>query len=123
VVEQDNPDSFPVTAVMLGVQLAGERGLDVVAKNPGLLKADAVTYVAHPDVVGIIVEKGGGSPGEMNELRRSADKPDLPVWFVSFKNGRSQAKRAAKEITSAGFINMGVTHSQGAEVRLTGFSD
>jgi hypothetical protein len=47
LVEQDNPDSYPVAAVLRGLDLAQQRGLGVVAKNPGLLKDGAVDYVTH----------------------------------------------------------------------------
>jgi uncharacterized protein (TIGR02594 family) len=115
IVEQDNPDSYDLAAVMHAVDLACERGLDVVAKNPKLVKGDARTYVAHPSVIGIIVERDCGTPAEMDELRRRAGKPALPVWFVSFKTGRNQAMQAAKAITAAGFVNMGVTYSRKGE--------
>jgi hypothetical protein len=100
---------------MHAVDLACERGFDVVAKNPKLVKGDARTYVAHPSVIGIIVERDCGTPAEMDELRRRAGKPALPVWFVSFKTGRNQAMQAAKAITAAGFVNMGVTYSRKGE--------
>jgi peptidoglycan hydrolase-like protein with peptidoglycan-binding domain len=115
LVEEDNPDSYELPAVMLGVDLAQQRGLGVVAKNPGLMKDGAPTYVAHPNVVGIIVEKDCGTPAEMDDLRRQAGKPDLPVWFVSFGRGRSAAVQTAKDITDAGFVNMGVTYSRKGE--------
>jgi len=47
----------------------------------------------------------------MDVLRRHARKPDLPVWFVSFGDGRGWAGQTARAITSARFINMGVTYS------------
>jgi hypothetical protein len=115
LVEEDNPDSYELPAVMLGIDLAQQRGLGVVAKNPGLMKDGAPTYVAHPNVFGIIVEKDCGTPAQMDDLRRNAGKPDLPVWFVSFGDNRSSARRLAKAITSAGFVNMGVTYSAQGE--------
>ena len=115
LVEQDNPDSYPLTAVMRGLDLAQQRGLGVVAKNPGLLKDGALDYVAHQDVFGIIVEKDCGSPEAMDALRRRADKPDLPVWFVSFGDGHSWARETAQDIQVAGYANMGVTYSGSGE--------
>ena len=112
LVEEDNPDSYPLSAVMLGLALAQERGLGVIAKNPLLMKEGAPSYVAHPNVFGIIVEEDCGTPAEMDRLRRSADKPELPVWFVSYGDGRSWALQAAKEIQAAGYVNMGVTYSR-----------
>jgi uncharacterized protein (TIGR02594 family) len=115
LVEEDNPDSYPLSAVMLGVTLAQERGLGVIAKNPGLLKDGALTYVAHPNVLGIIVEKDCGTPAEMDELRRNAGKPGLPVRFVSYGDGRDWATRTAQAIPSARYANMGVTYSSKGE--------
>ena len=102
LVEQDNPDLYPLYAVLRGLDLAQQRGLGVVAKNPGLLKDGALDYVAHQNVFGIIVEKDCGTPEEMDALRRRANKPDLPVWFVSFGDGRSWAREAAQDIQVAG---------------------
>ena len=115
LVEEDNPDSYDLPAVMRGVDLAQQRGLGVIAKNAHLLGPGAQTYVAHPNVFGIIVEKDCGTPAEMDQLRRGAGKPDLPVWFVSFGDGRDSAEQAARAITSARFANMGVTHSREGE--------
>jgi hypothetical protein len=115
LVEEDNPDSYPLPAVMRGVELAQQRGLGVIAKNAGLLGNGARAYVAHPNVLGIIVEKDCGTPAEMDQLRRSAGKPDLPVWFVSFGDGRDSAARTAQAITAARFANMGVTFSREGE--------
>jgi len=115
LVEQDNPDSYPLAAVMHGIALAQARGLGVIAKNPGLLQASAVTYVAHPNVRGIIVEEDCGTAAEMDALRRRAGKPQLPVWFVSYGDGRGWATRTAQAIRSAGYSNMGVTYSDEGE--------
>jgi hypothetical protein len=115
LVEEDNPDSYPSSAVMLGLDLAQERGLGVTAKNPGLMKEGAQSYVAHPNVFGIIVEKDCGTPTEMDELRRKAGKPELPVWFVSYGDGRDWAMRMAQEIKSARYVSMGVTYSSVGE--------
>src|SRR5262245_52672377 len=57
LVEEDNPDSYALAAVLRAVELAQQRGLAVVAKNPVLMGVGAQTYVAHPAVVGIIVER------------------------------------------------------------------
>src|SRR3984893_356736 len=115
LVEKDDPDSDPRTAVVRGLDLAQQRGLGVVAKNPGLLKDGALDYVAHQDVFGIIVEKDCGSPEAMDALRRRADKPDLPVWFVSFGDGHNWARETAQDIQGAGYANMGVTYSGSGE--------
>ena len=101
-IELDNPDAYSVEDVIGAIELAASYGLKVIAKNPGLLediaredgrkRPDAATsYVAHPNVHGIIVERGAGDADEMDHLRRKAGKPTLPVWFVAFGDGRAWA--------------------------------
>lgn len=114
-IEWDNPDAYAVADVVRAVAMAESQGLGVVAKNPGLMQSDPTPYVAHPNVYGIIVEKDAGTPTEMDVLRRKAGKPNLPVWFVSFEDGRDWATRTAQAITSSRFVNMGVTYSREGE--------
>jgi len=73
----------------------------------------ASAYVGHPNVYGIIVEKGAGNPSGMDTLRRRAGKPDLPVWFVAFGSGRSWAGSVAD--AAKHYRNMGVTYSSAGE--------
>ena len=99
---------------MLGaIDLAAAYGLKVIAKNPGLMEGDATSYVAHPNVFGIIVERGAGNPGDMDALRRKAGKPTLPVWFVSHGSGRGWASGVAN--AAKNYHNMGVTYSSAGE--------
>jgi hypothetical protein len=111
-VELDNPDAYSIKDVIGAIELAASYGLKVIAKNPGLLKG-ATEYVAHPNVYGIIVEKGAGRAADMDALRKRAGKPDLPVWFVSFGSGRSWASSVAG--TARQYRNMGVTYSSAGE--------
>ena len=98
---------------MIGaIELASSYGLKVIAKNPGLL-GDATSYVAHPNVYGIIVEHGAGSPDEMDALRRQAGKPEIPVWFVTFGAGREWALSTAD--AAKNYRGMGVTYSSAGE--------
>ncbi len=60
-VELDNPDAYTIKDVIGAIELAASYGLKVIAKNPGLMGSGATAYVAHPNVYGIIVEKGAGS--------------------------------------------------------------
>ena len=69
--------------------------------------------MAHPNVYGIIVEKGAGGAADMDALRRKAGKPDLPVWFVAFGSGRGWAGSVASSAKS--YRNMGVTYSSAGE--------
>ena len=75
----------------------------------------AKSYVAHRNVVGIIVEKDAGTPDEMDALRKSAGKPTLPVWFVAFGKGKAWADKTAE--AAAKFKNMGVTCSTKGEYK------
>ena len=72
-----------------------------------------MSYVAHPNVYGIIVERDAGNPGDMDALRREAGKPTLPVWFVAFGSGRGWAGDVAD--SAKHYRNMGVTYSSAGE--------
>lgn len=118
IIEFDNPDAYGLADVIGAIDDAQRNGLQVVAKNPGLLEDGAVAYVAHKNVVGIIVEKGAGSAKGMDDLRRRAGKQDLPVWFVTFaKSGASAAAKIAAQIKAGNYRNMSVTHSTAGEYR------
>ena len=61
---------------MIGaIELAATYNLKVIAKNPGITD-DPVRYVSHPNVYGIIVEKGAGGAADMEALRKKAGKPE-----------------------------------------------
>jgi len=113
-VELDNPDSYRIQDVLNAIDIAVKFGLNVIAKNPLEMGPKAARlYVAHPHIFGVIVEKGCGNPREMDELRRYVNKPDLPIWFVSFGNGRRWASDTAK--CAANYKGMGVTYSTQGE--------
>jgi hypothetical protein len=112
-VELDNPDAYAVADVVSAVDQAEKYGLKVIAKNPGLVEGDNKRYVAHRNVVGIIVEKDAGTPDEMEALRRAAGKPMLPVWFVAFGRGKDWAQKTAE--AAAKYKHMGVTYSTKGE--------
>ena len=111
-IELDNPDAYSAKDVIGAIDLAASYGLKVIAKNPGLVPG-ATAYVAHPNVYGIIVEKGAGGATDMDALRRKAGKPNLPVWFVAFGGGRGWAGSVASSAKS--YRNMGVTYSSAGE--------
>jgi hypothetical protein len=111
-IELDNPDAYKIKDVIGAIELAATYDLKVIAKNPGITD-DPVTYVKHPNVVGIIVEKGAGNAADMDALRRKAGKPDLPVWFVAFGSGRSWGNSVAS--SAKNYQNMGVTYSSAGE--------
>ena len=112
-IELDNSDAYSLADVIGAIDLAATYGLKVIAKNPGVMNGDATPYVAHHNVFAIIVEKDAGTPQEMDALRRKADKPTLPVWFVAFGDGRAWAKEMAR--TAADHQNMSVTYSSRGE--------
>ena len=112
-IELDNPDAYSAKDVIGAIELAASYGLKVIAKNPLLLRGGAVAYLAHPNVYGVIVERGAGSPDEMEALRRKAGKPTLPVWFVAFGRGRGWAGSVAS--AAKHYHNMGVTYSSAGE--------
>jgi peptidoglycan hydrolase-like protein with peptidoglycan-binding domain len=118
-IELDNPDSYDAfyfNHVMKELDICG---FDVVAKNPVILDHDhALAYVSHPKVIGMIIEKNDLSPQRnvryANELRISANKPTLPIWFVTFNpDGLEWAEKIAKEAT--GYKSIGVTNSKRGE--------
>jgi hypothetical protein len=112
-IELDNPDAYSVRDVIGAIDLAATYGLKVIAKNPMLLERDAASYVAHPNVYGVIVERGAGNPDDMDALRRKAGKPTLPVWFVAFGSGRAWAASVAS--AAKRYRGMGVTYSSAGE--------
>jgi peptidoglycan hydrolase-like protein with peptidoglycan-binding domain len=113
-VEFDNWDSYRIEDVTRMLEIVEGYGLLTIAKNPGLLSG-SVQAVAHPTVVGIIVERGAGTAGEMDELCKAAGKPELPVWFVAFGDGLAWARSVAAVITSKDYRNMSVTYSSQGE--------
>lgn len=114
-VELDNPDAFDAAIICGAVSLMEKLNLKVIAKNPGLVDGDHVAYVRHPNVYGVIVERGAGNAGFMDTLRKKAGKPDLPVWFVSFGSGKSWAKGVASGAKQ--YRNMYVTYSSVGEYK------
>ncbi len=114
-IELDNCDAYQIKDVLGAIKAAGEAGLKVIAKNPGIMNGDETAIVAHPNVYGIIVEKGAGGCGEMDRLRKQANKPDFPVWFVFYGDGRFSANATADAIRATGYLNMGVTYSSEGE--------
>jgi hypothetical protein len=112
-IELDNPDAYSIKDVIGAIELAATYGLKVIAKNPKLVEGGAASYVGHPNVYGIIVERGAGNPDDMDALRRKAGKPTLPVWFVAFGSGRAWASSVAN--TAKRYRGMGVTYSSAGE--------
>jgi hypothetical protein len=113
-IELDNSDAYRIKDVIRAIELAVSYGFKVIAKNPGLMAAEeSLAYVAHPNIVGILVEKDAGDAMGMNMLRRRANRPTLPVWFVAFGDDRIWAGNMARY--AAGYNHMGVTYSSAGE--------
>ncbi len=112
-IEWDNADAYSVPQVTMAVEMASEHSLLVAAKNPLIMRSDPLYYVAHPAVVGVVVERGAGDPYRMDALRLQAGKPDLPVWFVFFGGGKISAHATA--IDARNYKNMWVTYSRKGE--------
>jgi hypothetical protein len=100
IVELDNPDAYAVADVLGAVALAAGYGLAVIAKNPLLIDGDPTPYVAHPAVVGVIVERDAGNPADMHALRVQAGKPGLPVWFVAFGEPPARSRASSSSTTA-----------------------
>jgi hypothetical protein len=102
---------------MKAINLADFYGLKVIAKNPGLGCAgeDADPVLAHPNIFGVIVEKGAGTPASMNAMRCQAGRPLLPAWFVFFGRGLDRCRTTANMIKAARFANMAATYSNRGE--------
>jgi hypothetical protein len=114
-IELDNPDAYKTQDVNMAVSMASEYGLGVLAKNPHLCEPDPVSYLAHQNIYGAIVERGAGTARDMEHLRKEANRPNLPVWFVFHGSGHQIADETARIIRSAGYKNMGVTFSRKGE--------
>jgi hypothetical protein len=112
-VELDNPDAYSIATSIGAIELARSYGLGVIAKNPALVDGDGSVILRHDNVYGIIVEKDAGDPNDVEELRTAAGRPTLPVWFVSFGDGREWAEHVAA--AAAKYSNMSVTYSSVGE--------
>ncbi len=116
IIEWDNADAYPVEAVIGAADRAAEYGLQVIAKNPHLIKGGEA-YVARPNVVGIVVERDTDStptPSMLHALRVRAGRPTLPVWFVGFGEDVAWVNAIAAEAQQH---RMGVTYSTEGEYR------
>lgn len=114
-VETDNRDAYPNKHVLQVFDWAQAANLYVFVKNPGLAVFDESTIdlVKHAVAVGMICEEADEhTPEAMDELRRTAGKPHMPVWFVSFgPDGRAWADKTAKDARA--YVNMGVSYDPG----------
>lgn len=118
-IELDNPDAYNYGAVAEAVTKAHSFGLAVIAKNPKITSG-ALAFMSHPNVAGVVVERGCGSPSDYASLRAQARRDGLlPVWFVF--DGPTGAQQCAEQIQHGGYKGMGVTYSTGRGER--GYND
>lgn len=111
-IELDYVDSLSLGEIQSAATEAHEYGLGVIAKNP-----QALQIIAHPNVFGVIVERGAGSPLAYDTLRHAARKDGLlPVWFVF--QGEEGSAACAAQIREHRLKGMGVTCSKNV-----GYSD
>lgn len=113
-LELDNPDAYDLEDVIKVIDWARSLGFRIIAKNPGICTGDKEQYVSKTEA--IIVERDAGSPTDMEGLR---DSPSKVVWFVSFGDGLSWAKKTASEINKKGLANMFVSYSEKGEYEVS----
>lgn len=110
-MEFDNCDAYSSETILHAYDHIQYRGVRVVAKNPALLD-DSIMLVAHDSVVAVVVERGAGQPASMDRVRRLANKPELPIYFVFFRQ-RTLAFAKHIAVLAKPFVNMGVSWSLG----------
>ncbi|HYT41505.1 MAG TPA: hypothetical protein VEP90_04120 [Methylomirabilota bacterium] len=88
-------------------------GIGVILKNVSQITTfeDLNPLISHINVFGLIAEYCG-NPVRLDMLRRDAEKPDLPIWFITKSFGKEWAQRIVDESTS--FCNIGITYSSDA---------
>lgn len=116
--ELDNPDSYPRESVLQAMDMAASMNFKIWVKNPFLPYSDLLSRrpaLLHTATVGIIVERGCGTPAAMDDMRQAAGKPNMPVRFVFFGAGLGTAQQFAITIENEHYRNMGVTYSHKGE--------
>lgn len=104
-MEWDNPDAYGQNDVLGVVEQTRVAGIGAIAKNPlnDDIKSWAPVYIAHPGVVGIVVEIGSGSPAAYDAVLRNIGRR-LPVWFVAFgRIGQAWVKTITEDAIRFGF--------------------
>lgn len=113
--EVDNLDTYSVNSALKMFNEVQAKGLAVLVKNAAIVDGDQKQLLIHPAAAMVIVEKDCGLPASYDSMRRAAGKPDLPVRFVAFGDGRAWAQQVAQQIKAAGYLDMGVTYSASGE--------
>ncbi len=108
-----NTDQIAFGDVQRIVTKAHGYGLGVIALNPvKTIKPHA--YVAHPNVVGVIVEQGNGVPADHQDWRKLSYKDGImPMWFV-FAD-KAAAQQCVAQIQQGRYRGMGVVYAAGPD--------
>lgn len=78
---------------------AHTRGLGVIVRNPMLYSAPR-HIMSHPNVLGVVVERGCGNPADHLAMRDIVHRGSLlPVWFVY--DGLDGAEQCADQVRRA----------------------
>lgn len=81
-------------------------GLGVIVRNPMLYTAPR-HVMSHPNVMGVVVERGCGTPAEHEGIRQIVHREKLlPVWFVY--DGLDGAEQCADSVRRLGTYGMSV---------------
>ena len=107
VVEWDNIDGYPASAVKSAYDRTFARNISIAVKNPH----DA-WLIAHPAAALIIVENGDETAASVNALRHQAGKPNLPIRAVAFDDGdrgEAWARNFMLDALRLGLVDVGVT--------------
>lgn len=114
-VEIDNLDTYDVAAALKMFDQVAKASIGVLVKNAAIVDGDQKALLAHPAAAMVIVEQDCGTPAAYEALRRAAGKPDMPIRFVAYGEGRPWAQQVAQQIKAAGYTDMAVTYSPDGE--------
>lgn len=119
-IETDNRDAYRNSDILKLFDYIAKHRLKIFLKNPGMsdFEEDSTELMRHPAVVGAIIEKGSITPGTLHAMRIAVGKPQLPLWFVSFNDGKgglNWAQQCAQQILASQITYAGVTYSGGEE--------
>lgn len=115
-VEIDNLDSYPLRFVLTMFDMAADFGFKVIAKNPLNVEGPHAVILSHKAVVGMIIEANCGTCDQAQDLRLTAGKPDLPVWFVSNRAEKHWADQRVRALNhESPWKNMSVSWCESSD--------
>lgn len=111
LVELGFPDHMGLGEFMELLTQAHGVGIGVIAKNPSH-SPGPFQFVSHPNVFGIVAERGIGDVASLVELRHHSRKDGLmPIWFVY--DGPAGVSELADHIRRAAYTGIGVSFGSG----------